>query len=76
MEVIIKGISKEAFARLMKDLKPKAWFKRFYDDTEGNMIIVLSDGAMLKTHTDSITIDCGYQYGCLDYNEFVEVKII
>lgn len=76
MEVTIKGVTKEALARLMEDLRPKAWFKTLYDDHDGNMCVVLSDGVMLKTHFEEITLDCGGSLSGLGVDEFVEVTII
>lgn len=76
MDITIKGVSKEAFARLMDELRPKSWFKLFYDDQEGDMCVTLSEGVMLKTHFNDITLDCGGVLASLEANEFVEVTII
>ena len=62
MRIVIKNLSQQALKAMGEELgDPKFWLEEAKQSYEFEKCfdVTLSDGVMIKTHFDSITIDCG-----------------
>lgn len=78
MKVVIRNLSQKALKEMGEELgDSKFWMEEATQSVEFEKCfnITLSDGVMIKTHFDSITIDCGAHMYFLEAQEFEKVVI-
>ena len=79
MKVYIRNLSQKALKEMGEELgDSKFWLKEVSQSIEFKKCfnITLSDGVMIKTHFDSITIDCGHKLYFLEENEYEKIVIV
>lgn len=79
MRVVIRNLSQKALKEMGEELgESKFWLEEAIQSVEFEKCfnITLSDGVMIKTHFDSITIDCGGHLYFLEEKEFEKVVIV
>ena len=79
MKVVIRNLSTKAMKEMAKELgNPKMWLEDadVSKEYEGCVNITLTDGVMIKTHFDTIIIDCGAHLYFLEQNDFEKVVIV
>ena len=79
MRVVIRNLSQKALKEMGEELgDSKLWLEEASQSVEFEKCfnITLSDGVMIKTHFDSITIDCGAHLYFLEEKDFEKVVIV
>ena len=79
MRVVIRNLSQKALKEMGEELgKSKFWLEEAEQSVEFEKCfnITLSDGVMIKTHFDSITISCGANMYFLEERDFEKVVIV
>lgn len=79
MRIVIKNLSQKALKEMGEELgEAKFWLEEAKESYEFEKCfdITLSDGVMIKTHFDSITIDCGGHLYFLEEQDFEKVVIV
>ena len=79
MKVAIRNLSQKALKEMGEELgSPKLWLEEASESIEFEKCfnITLSDGVMITTHFDSITIDCGHKLYFLEEKDFEKVVIV
>lgn len=79
MRVSIRNLSQKALREMGEDLgDSKRWLEEVSQSVEFKNCfnITLSEGVMIKTHFDNITIDCGGHLYFLNERDFEKVVII
>ena len=79
MRIVIRNLSQQALKAMGEELgDPKRWLEEAKQSYELDKCfdVTLSDEVMIKTHFDSITIDCGSQLYFLLPDDFEKVVIV
>lgn len=79
MRVVIRNLSQKALKEMGEELgDSKFWLEEVTQSVEFEKCfnITLSDGVMITTHFDSITIDCGAKLYFLLEDDFEKVVIV
>lgn len=79
MKVVIRNLSQKALKEMGEELgNTKLWLEEAAESLEFEKCfnITLSDGVMIKTHFDSITIDCGNHLYFLSEQDYEKVVIV
>lgn len=79
MKVSIRNLSQKALREMGEELgDSKRWLEEVIQSLEFEKCfnITLSEGVMIKTHFDTITIDCGGDLYFLKEQDFEKVVIV
>lgn len=79
MRIVIRNLSQQALKAMGEELgDPKRWLKEAKESYEFEKCfdVTLSDSVMIKTHFDTITIDCGAHMYFLEQQDFEKVVIV
>lgn len=79
MKVVIRNLSQKALKEMGEELgDPKFWLEEASESPQYERCfnITLSDGVMIKTHFNTITLDCGSHLYFLAQEDFEKVVIL
>lgn len=79
MRIVIRNLSQLALCNLQEELDPNQHWSEDYtlSDSEFSLYdVTISEYAQIKTHFDSVTIDCGGHLSSIMEDDFERIEII